>query len=62
MKQRVNDFFGHLNAWAKAPEFFARGQCVGGPKCCCCGAGCDCGCRDDCPVWKAMKRTMEAQS
>ena len=30
--------------------------CPGGPDCTCCRPGCDCGCRDDCPVFRAMVR------
>jgi hypothetical protein len=28
-------------------------QCPGGSGCFCCGDGCDCGCRNDCPKWRA---------
>lgn len=28
--------------------------CPGGYGCTCCRAGCDCGCRDDCPVFRRL--------
>jgi len=27
-------------------------QCPGGDNCTCCGTGCDCGCRNDCPKFR----------
>jgi len=31
-------------------------QCPGGQWCMCCGSGCTCGCRDECPVFLAAGR------
>jgi len=41
--------------------WFKRGICPGGFSCKCCGAGCDCGCRDDCPRWQAVVRAVDAK-
>lgn len=36
-------------------------QCHGGKYCTCCSSGCDCGCRDECPAFRArIKRHLEA--
>ena len=31
-------------------------QCPGGRGCTCCNAGCDCGCREACPVWRRIRK------
>ncbi len=31
-------------------------QCPGGRGCTCCGSGCDCGCRNDCPRFHGVIR------
>ena len=36
----------------------SRLGCPGGWGCTCCGARCDCGCRDHCPVFRGQIRRM----
>ena len=36
------------------------GPCPGGRQCTCCGPGCDCGCRDACPVFRGLVRKRVA--
>ena len=35
------------------------GHCPGGDGCTCCRPGCECGCRDDCPVWRATEARLQ---
>ncbi len=42
--------------WHERDEIVRRshGQCPGGHGCTCCCSGCDCGCRDNCRVFRLL--------
>ena len=61
-RRGADPLIDQLRARQEPTQRAAPDQCPGGDGCTCCRPGCDCGCRDDCPVWRRLEARKSAET